>query len=70
MSPFRFAASRSTWLTPIVLILGLAVLFPAIYLSALLCLRTSLTVLCQDISDTLGVFGPDSSAQCLRNEPH
>lgn len=33
-TPFGFARSRSTWLTPIVLIAGLAVLFPAIYLSA------------------------------------
>ena len=33
-NPFHFARNRSTWLTPVVLIAGLAVLFPAIYLSA------------------------------------
>ena len=33
-SPLRFVLSRSTWLTPVVLVLGLAALFPAIYLSA------------------------------------
>jgi uncharacterized phage infection (PIP) family protein YhgE len=33
-SPWRFALSRHTWLTPVIFILGLAVLLPAIYLSA------------------------------------
>jgi uncharacterized phage infection (PIP) family protein YhgE len=33
-SPARFAFSRKTWLTPLILVLGLAVLFPAIYLTS------------------------------------
>ena len=33
-SALRFALDRHTWLTPVVLLLGLAALFPAIYLSA------------------------------------